>query len=72
MTQTKAYLLPKAGYMQSIDANGTPYYIPTAETLEKEALRNENKLLKEQLQAASDMLDFHEECLVEMANEVYK
>lgn len=35
------------------------------------ALRAENKLLKEQVSALSTQADFHEECLVEMANIVY-
>jgi hypothetical protein len=35
------------------------------------ALRAENKLLKEQVSALSTQADFHEECIVEMANIVY-
>lgn len=38
---------------------------------ESEALRAENKLLKEQVSALSTQADFHEECIVEMANIVY-
>jgi hypothetical protein len=38
---------------------------------ETAALRAENKLLKEQVSALSTQADFHEECLVEMANLVY-
>lgn len=36
-----------------------------------EDLQAENKLLKEQVSALSTQADFHEECLVEMANIVY-
>lgn len=38
---------------------------------ETAALRAENKLLKEQVSALSTQADFHEECIVEMANIVY-
>lgn len=38
---------------------------------EAAALRAENKLLKEQVSALSTQADFHEECIVEMANIVY-
>ena len=38
---------------------------------ETAALRAENKLLKEQGSALSTQADFHEECIVEMANIVY-
>lgn len=38
---------------------------------ETAALRAENKLLKEQVAALSTQADFHEECIVEMANIVY-
>lgn len=38
---------------------------------ETEALQAENKLLKEQVSALSTQADFHEECIVEMANIVY-
>lgn len=36
-----------------------------------EDLQAENKLLKEQVSALSTQADFHEECIVEMANIVY-
>lgn len=36
-----------------------------------EDLQSENKLLKEQVSALSTQADFHEECIVEMANIVY-
>ena len=36
-----------------------------------EDLQAENKLLKEQVSALSAQADFHEECIVEMANIVY-
>lgn len=38
---------------------------------EAAALRAENKLLKEQVSALFTQADFHEECIVEMANIVY-
>lgn len=43
------------------------------EVLEEEVsgLRQENKLLKAQVEALSQTSDFHEELIVEMANKVY-
>lgn len=35
------------------------------------SLEEENKLLKAQIQAQSDQLDFYEECIAEMAEVVY-
>lgn len=35
------------------------------------SLEEENKLLKAQVQAQSDQLDFYEECIAEMAEVVY-
>ena len=37
-----------------------------------ELLQQENVLLKRQIQANSDVADFHEELIVELAMEIYK
>lgn len=53
----------------------TPPKLPgdKMEVLEEEVsgLRQENKLLKAQVEALSQTSDFHEELIVEMANKVY-
>lgn len=47
-----------------------PSQIPPTE-VRVNALESENKLLKEQISAQSDQLDFYEECIAEMASIVY-
>lgn len=44
---------------------------PEPEPTETEQLRAENKLLKAQIQAQSDRSDFIEDCIAEMATQVY-
>lgn len=44
---------------------------PEPEPTETEQLRAENKLLKAQIQAQSDRADFIEDCIAEMATQVY-
>ena len=43
----------------------------TVPTVTVETLQQENKLLKAQLQAQSDRADFIEDCIAEMATQVY-
>lgn len=68
-------LVPREGYIESIDHNGRPYYKPTRKTLHQEelaeSLRAENNLLKAQLQAQTERSDFIEDCIAEMATVVY-
>jgi hypothetical protein len=61
-----------------IDENGIAYsvekYLTTPIPTEKEriaALEEENALLKAQINAQSDQMDFYEDCIVEMAAIVY-
>lgn len=53
----------------------TPRVVPdnpeVYEPSELEQLQSENKLLKAQLQAQSDRSDFIEDCIAEMATQVY-
>lgn len=44
---------------------------PEPELPTLESLKEENKLLKQQVQALSDQNEFHEELIVELANVVY-
>lgn len=72
-------LPPKAGYVE-VELNGEHFYrnIVTGELLgaeteqpSMEKLQQENKLLKAQLQAQSNRSDFIEDCIAEMATQVY-
>lgn len=52
----------------SVDANT----LSSDHPITVEGLQAENKLLKAQLQAQSDRADFIEDCIAEMAMQVYK
>lgn len=45
--------------------------VPPSDGARISALEEENALLKAQIQAQSDQMDFYEECIVEMAEIVY-
>ena len=67
------HLIPQKGYVIRTDEDGNEYY-ERVETLEEARIReltNDNNLLKQQLQAASDQNDFLEDCIAEMAEIVY-
>lgn len=76
---TTPILPPKKGYVE-VEVNGVRLYknIETGELLGNETpklslkdLQNENKLLKAQLQAQTERSDFIEDCIAEMATQVY-
>lgn len=52
---------------------GDPYDPPTLDglTAKVEALQEENRLLKAKIKAQSDRSDFVEDCIAEMATQVY-
>lgn len=79
----EAKLSPKAGYAE-VEVNGERTYrnietgvliedeIPTPTTDERITnLGTENAMLKAQITAQSDQMDFYEDCIAEMANVVY-
>lgn len=67
---TNPQLPPKKGYIE-VEENGIRVYKPTHDTLQEQNVELENKLLKAQLQAVTDRNDFMEECIAEMATQVY-
>ena len=68
---TKPLLPPKAGYVEHEKPDGSRYYEPTMQTEKEMALETENALLKAQLQAQTERSDFIEDCIAEMAMQVY-
>ena len=50
---------------------GDPYMPPPTDSERIEALESENALLKAQLQAQTERSDFIEDCIAEMATQVY-
>lgn len=67
-------ILPfKKGYIEVVDSNGNHTYKKVEDSTETrmETLETDNKLLKEQLKAASDQNEFLEDCIAEMAEIVY-
>lgn len=81
---TEPKLPPKKGYVEVELENGERAYmnastgvlekdeVPTPSDEEKiQTLQQENKLLKAQVQAQSGQLDFLEDCIAEMAMQVY-
>ena len=50
---------------------GDPYAPPLTDSERIEALETENALLKAQLQAQTERSDFIEDCIAEMATQVY-
>lgn len=68
---TKPQLPPRAGYVEIELPDGSRAYQPTKAQKEKEALAEENKLLKAQVQALTDRNEFMEDCIAEMATQVY-
>lgn len=71
---TTPKLPPKKGYVE-VEEDGKRVYRPTTETVEKlrreAVLEAENTLLKAQVQALSDRNEFVEDCMAEMAMQVY-
>ena len=61
--------LPEGPGIICITADGVVYLRPLPDLITEE--QNEIKLLKQQLQAASDQNDFLEDCIAEMAEIVY-
>ena len=72
MVITEPKFPPIPGMVEDVDENGKSIQFPTQEKIEKERLMTENKMLKTQVKALSDMNDFITECLMEMSCEVYK
>lgn len=67
-------ILPfKKGYIEVVDSNGNHTYKKVENSTETrvETLETDNKLLTEQLKAASDQNEFLEDCIAEMAEIVY-
>lgn len=71
-------LPPKKGYVEVADENGEHVYQPTEETLEQQSkdermaeLEKENKRLEAKAKANTEQINFLENCLLEMADEVY-
>ena len=48
-----------------------PDYVPPDISPTTEELAKENEMMKAQIQAQSDQMDFYEECIIEMAEIVY-
>lgn len=69
---TKTELPPKEGYVE-VEVNGIRQYqkVETEADKKLEALKQENELLKAQLQASTERSDFIEDCIAEMAMTVY-
>lgn len=68
---SKPMLPPKAGYVE-VEVNGIRQYRKIDDSGDRLAvLEEENKMLKAQVAAQSDQMDFYEECIVEMAAIVY-
>jgi hypothetical protein len=55
----------------ALKASPTAQIEPEEPTVTLESLQEENKLLKAQVQAQSDRSDFLEDCIAEMALEIY-
>ena len=68
---TKPTLPPKQGYVEDVDLEGNHYYKQTAETQRQLELETANARLQAQIQAQSATMDFHEDCVAEMAETVY-
>lgn len=64
-------LPPRAGYVEQL-VDGVATYVPTKETLRLLELQEENKLKDAQIKALSERNDFMDDCIAEMAAEVYK
>lgn len=71
MFVTKPEFPPVDGFIEVIDGEGNHRLVPSTETQKRQELEAENKLLKAQLQAQSDRADFIEDCIAEMATQVY-
>lgn len=63
---TKPNLPPKLGYTETIDKTGSPVY----RKIQVEGLE-QLKLLQSQIQAQTERSDFIEDCIAEMATQVY-
>lgn len=62
------------GYIKFKSEDGEIYYSPTRETRQQITIQNlikENTLLKAQIKAQSDREEFIEDCIAEMAMQVY-
>lgn len=68
---TNPKLPPRAGYVEQEDSVGKRYYKRLDEIEKLESLEAENALLKAQLQAQTERSDFIEDCIAEMAMQVY-
>lgn len=61
------YCYMNGGYIENPDYEEPVIpYVPTVEEI-----AHENELLKAQIQAQSEQMDFYEECIIEMAEIVY-
>jgi hypothetical protein len=67
---TTPQLPPKAGYIEVIDGNGEHVY-QKIETEQDRQIDTVEWNSTQQIQALSDLLDFYEECIIEMAMIVY-
>lgn len=70
---TNPKLPPRKGYVEDVDLDTGEHYYRPIQPPEKaiERVQEENKLLHAQLQAQSDRSDFIEDCIAEMAMQVY-
>lgn len=73
MVVIKPELYPSKGYVEDIDENGKHYLRKVNDPNENaiSALQKENELLKAQLRAQTDRSEFIEDCIAEMAMQVY-
>lgn len=70
---TKPHLPIRNGYIEVESEMGREYLkIETDEQKSIEKLREENELLKAQLQAQTDRSDFIEDCMAELAIQAYQ
>lgn len=71
----KPQLPPRVGYVE-VEISGERVYEPTPEMVAKaqseELIKAENSLLKAQLKATAERQDFLEDCIAEMAAQVYE
>lgn len=83
MVITEPMLPPKKGYVEDeVDGKRTYRNVETGELIEDETptpptheritkLESENAMLKAQISAQSEQMDFYEDCIAEMAMVVY-